>query len=48
MKYILNYTTQSTICRNKILLSYFDEFRKIIGEMIFVENKKVNDISLKY
>ena len=28
MRYILNYTKQSTICRNKILLSYFDEFQK--------------------
>ena len=24
-KYILNYTTQSSVCRNKILLSYFNE-----------------------
>ena len=28
MRYILNYTKQSTICRNKILLSYFDEYQK--------------------
>ena len=42
MKYILNYTTQSSICRTKILLSYFDEVQenncgKIIK--IFVEKK---------
>ena len=28
MKYILNYTTQSSICRTKILLSYFDEVKE--------------------
>ena len=28
MKYILNYTTQSSICRTKILLSYFDEVQE--------------------
>lgn len=32
MKYVLNYTTQSSICRNKILLSYFDEFQKNCGK----------------
>ncbi|MAO72219.1 MAG: recombinase RecQ [Flavobacteriales bacterium] len=28
MKYILNYTTQNSVCRNKILLSYFDEVQE--------------------
>ena len=28
MKYILNYTTQNIVCRNKILLSYFDEVQE--------------------